>query len=746
MGDVHRAFDTLLRRDVAIKVLHTGVGKAGGDAGARLLREARLGAALTHPNIVTIHDMGQEDDGDAFIVMELALGQTLRAIMRTSATLIDTTKKLQWLFEIASALEAAHDAGLIHRDIKPENVIITPNGKVKVLDFGIAKVQGGEPVSGSMAAAPPSLGIVGTPAYMAPEQWHGDVDERADQYAWGILAYELLSGHRPVVVLPGQPARRETLRSLIEFGLPPELDVIVARATSRKPSDRFQSMRTLLAAWPRPSDPMLDAGAPPTKIERATNLAKLGSGEAAPTLAMTVASTEVMPGAPPRPDAGQLAAMERSDADPLATMESASVSHTANSPPPRVRAKPRRWSKGAAAALVVAGAALVVVAVRARRDPSTPAQTATKAGSAGAPLLAMAGDQGMVRVGASGSCALMPDRTLSCWGGGRATPAAIEGLAGVFEFSLGATHACAVATSGSDRTRGDVYCWGNNDKGQLGDGTTTPSAVAKKVLLPRRMSLVASSSTHTCAVGARDAPDLYCWGGNEMGQLGDGTTTPSLVPKRVAFDAGAQVLRFSIGQELGCALLRPGNQLWCWGRNDVGQAGQDPARMPSVNRPAVVSGLPAVNGIFPGVRHVCARDAASREVWCWGANDRGQIGLGTVSAWERPSHVPGIAAIDTMRAGADFSCALLANIGMPVRGRCWGSNDFGQLGTEPIGKDQPSPVENASIDSGFDAKMSSHGCKSDAATGAVSCWGRNDEHQLGDGTGRSSAVPVRVHY
>lgn len=350
----------------------------------------------------------------------------------------------------------------------------------------------------------------------------------------------------------------------------------------------------------------------------------------------------------------------------------------------------------------------------------------------------------MLRVGWSKSCVLMPDRTLDCWGGDQAMPVTVEGLSGVFEFSVGRTHACAVRTSGSDRTKGDVYCWGKNDHGQLGDGTTEPSAVAKKVPLPTQVSIVLASSTHTCALGVREAPDLYCWGGNEMGQLGDGTTTPSLVPKKVPFAGGAKVLRFAIGHELGCALLGPDNKLWCWGRNDDGQAGQDPKRIARVLRPTVVSGLPTVNGVFPGVRHVCARDAATREPWCWGANDRGQLGLGTVSVWERPTHVPGVPAIDTMRAGSDFSCALLANPGVPVRGRCWGSNDYGQLGVEPIGKDQLSAVENPSIDSGFDAKMANHACKVDSTTGAVWCWGRNDEQQLGDGTRRSSSVPVRV--
>jgi len=762
MGDVHRAFDTLLRRDVALKVLHTGsVGEA---ARARLLREARLGAALAHPNVVTIHDLGEDEGGDAFIVMELVEGRTLRAIMRARGA-VDRATRISWLGDIASALEAAHQAGLVHRDIKPDNIIVTPKGTVKVLDFGIARPSDDDRRVDD-DAAPPSSSIAGTPAYMAPEQWDGVVDARADQYAWGIVAYELLSGVRPVTVVEGQPARRGVLQALQELGFPPEIDLVIGRATAARAEDRFPTMKALLASWPR-EGARLDApfatrvDAPPTARTSPTARAPLD-----PTLDGDVpeagggrGATLVMAGAPaaaessPSAMAPLSAAAISAESESMATIESVNLSQGALPAQPRRGPRWRAWLVGAAAVVVLSGVGVTLE--RARRTPRASGTAVANAGS-GAPLLSMGGGKGLVRVGRSRSCALMADRTIRCWGGGQARGVTVEGLTGAFEFSVGETHACALASSGSDGTRGDVYCWGNNDWGQLGDGTVDSRPTARKIALPggpRQFTAISAAPTHTCALGDREAQqELFCWGSNTMGQLGDGTTTPSLVPKRVAFpgtrpgidDARAQ--RISLGAELSCAIVKPSNRLHCWGRNDLGQAGLDPTRAPAVMVPTMVPGLPIVNGVFPGRRHSCARDATSRELWCWGANDRGQLGLGRASVWEAPTHVPDVPAIDTMRAGLDHSCAMLASPGSVVHGRCWGSNDHGQLGngTLGIGADRLGAVDSPAITpSQFDAKLADHACRVDHA-GDVWCWGRNDEHQLGDGTGRDSAVPVRA--
>ena len=204
MGRVYRALDPSLGRRVALKVLIAD-GKnetARGEAAARMMREARAAAAFMHPNVVAIYDVGQVE-GAPFIAMELVTGTTLRACVGNAE--ISGTQKLAWLIDVARGLGAAHRAGLVHRDMKPENVMITADGVVKVLDFGIARRTEASAVEGSTPTQPAHLAsvtadglAVGTPQYMAPEQLHASpLDGRCDQYAWGVMAYEMFSGQLP---------------------------------------------------------------------------------------------------------------------------------------------------------------------------------------------------------------------------------------------------------------------------------------------------------------------------------------------------------------------------------------------------------------------------------------------------------------------------------------------------------------------------------------------------------------------
>jgi serine/threonine-protein kinase len=205
MGRVYRALDPRLGRRVALKVLLAeGTDKVRADAAARMMREARAAAAFNHPNVVAIHDVG-EVDGSPYITMELVNGQTLRALLREPAS--SDAKKLSWLLDVARGLAAAHRAGLVHRDIKPDNVMVTSDGVVKILDFGIARRADSESpdvdIDAPTAAAHlPSLTaeghMVGTPQYMAPEQLRGEpLDGRCDQFAWGVMAWELFTGRSP---------------------------------------------------------------------------------------------------------------------------------------------------------------------------------------------------------------------------------------------------------------------------------------------------------------------------------------------------------------------------------------------------------------------------------------------------------------------------------------------------------------------------------------------------------------------
>ena len=198
MGEVYQAKDQKLGRDVAIKVLPEEFAKDA-DRVARFQREAKLLASLNHPNIAAIHGL-EESGGTNFLVLELVEGETLAD--RIKAGPIPVEESLKLALQIAEALEAAHEKGVIHRDLKPANIKVTPDGKVKVLDFGLAKAFAGDQEEVNLSNSPTLSDaatqqgvILGTAAYMSPEQARGKtVDKRADIWAFGCVLFEMLTG------------------------------------------------------------------------------------------------------------------------------------------------------------------------------------------------------------------------------------------------------------------------------------------------------------------------------------------------------------------------------------------------------------------------------------------------------------------------------------------------------------------------------------------------------------------------
>jgi eukaryotic-like serine/threonine-protein kinase len=273
MGHVYEARDPRLLRSVALKVLHLDKSQRDAVGRQRLLHEARLAASLEHPNVVAIYDVGEvqrpgDDETTMYLAMELIAGRSLRSHVGDPG--VPVKERVRILRDVATALAAAHARGMIHRDVKPENVMVREDGVVKVLDFGIAKrdVRPDDPPASEPAPIVPTTaeGIaVGTPYYMAPEQMRGEpLDGRADQFAWGVVAYELFAGELPwtpgsdpLQIVAQVLSRDPPLLTTKSADVPVAVAGVVMRALAKSRDHRFASMTALLEA-------MASEGAAPT--------------------------------------------------------------------------------------------------------------------------------------------------------------------------------------------------------------------------------------------------------------------------------------------------------------------------------------------------------------------------------------------------------------------------------------------------------------------------------------------------
>ena len=256
MGEVYRARDTRLGRVVALKVL-TDAFVHDPERLRRFEQEARAVAALNHPNILALFDIGSHD-GRPYLVSELLEGQSLREILNAGP--LSSRKASDYAVQIASGLAAAHEKGIVHRDLKPENLFITKDGRVKILDFGLAKFTQATDAAGSdgltVTTSPTQAGVVmGTAGYMSPEQVRGEaIDNRTDIFAFGSVLYEMLSGQRAfhrdtapetmTAILKEEPPDWTTDSKIVS----PTLDRIVRRCLEKQPEQRFQSARDLAFA------------------------------------------------------------------------------------------------------------------------------------------------------------------------------------------------------------------------------------------------------------------------------------------------------------------------------------------------------------------------------------------------------------------------------------------------------------------------------------------------------------------
>jgi serine/threonine protein kinase len=251
MGEVYQAKDTKLGREVAIKVLPEEFA-LDTDRVARFQREAKLLASLNHPNIAAIYGL-EESDGTHFLVMELIEGETLKDRIKSGTIPVEEALKLA--LQMAEALEAAHEKGVIHRDLKPANIKVTPDGKVKILDFGLAKAFAGDQSNINLADSPTISAaatqqgmILGTAAYMSPEQAKGKiVYKRADIWAFGVVLFEMLTGKslfsgEDVSSTLARVLEREPDYSTLPQMLHPRIQFMLERCLRKDPKDRYSSI------------------------------------------------------------------------------------------------------------------------------------------------------------------------------------------------------------------------------------------------------------------------------------------------------------------------------------------------------------------------------------------------------------------------------------------------------------------------------------------------------------------------
>src|ERR1700751_716654 len=289
MGVVYRAYDEVLHRDVAIKVVNKDT-RLDSSVSQNLLHEARASSSLSHPNICTIHDVG-ENDGEVYIVMELVEGKSLRDLSSDAG--LPPESVMRYGAQIASALARAHDRGIIHRDLKTANIVVTADGLVKVLGFGLAKQVGSgifEASTRSFSTVQGSSSVSGTLPYMAPEILRGDAaDHRSDLWALGVVLYESASGRMPFEGRTGFEISSAIMREMpnpLGPPVPPGLWGIIQRCLAKEPMQRYQragevqaALEAIQSAAIVSIDPGADQSAPRTTILHSVQHAHVRKGD-----------------------------------------------------------------------------------------------------------------------------------------------------------------------------------------------------------------------------------------------------------------------------------------------------------------------------------------------------------------------------------------------------------------------------------------------------------------------------------
>lgn len=405
------------------------------------------------------------------------------------------------------------------------------------------------------------------------------------------------------------------------------------------------------------------------------------------------------------------------------------------------RGRPGRSGMVARAA---ATALLVALAAAGCSGDGETGPEATSAPDAATTTVPEAPSTYVVSTGGNHTCALSPDGAALCWGENtkgqlgdgtttdRPTAGAVGGEDALVQISAGSSrHSCGLTVTGR------AVCWGQNTRGTIGDGTTTdrPSPV-DVVGLTGPVRTILAGGSQTCAL--LESGSVMCWGRNDFAQLGNGTLVDSPVPGEVV-DLPGDVSSLSVGGGHACVVTSAGGVV-CWGLNRTGQIGNGATN--DGQAPAAVQALPgAVATVSAGGFHTCAVTTAGGVV-CWGSNEHGQLGDGTNQNRLEPVPVSGLdSGVVAVSAGLFHTCALRTD-GTVL---CWGKNGYGEMG-DGTTTQRPTPVSPSGLPTAGVTQIAAGGGQTCVATadGALWCWGQNEFGQVGDGGSTNQLLPVKV--
>lgn len=759
---VYLARELATGEEVAIKLVRAQFADDA-EATARLAREARFVTQLQHPNVVPVRTVLDLGDGAVALVMSHVPGRTLREILRDEGALAPS-RAARVLRDVASALGAAHELGIVHRDVKPENVFIDDHDRAMLADFGIARSMSAEAQQLTMHGV-----AIGTPAYMAPEQIDGlDLDARADIYSLGLLGWEMLTGRRPFAgealysVLYHQKHVQLDDPRAMQGGLPSALVSALAGAVEKERDARWTNADDFLAVLdghdePREWPTSAPAAGATVRVERAGLPVPAESVVAIDWREVMEPPPVVRPWRSPSRQrlmigsgVGALAALalvvsavrihSRDIANTAASVASDGAIAVNDVPQSIPMAAP---SRSATTSALVSHDSTTLQPPSPSPQADSPAFMPSTTPVTPAPIVVVrlappaASSHARVSVGGRHSCLLSDEGRAFCWGGNDRGQLGIDNstrlsaplspVAGERFVALasGMSHSCAVTASG------DAFCWGDNDAGQLGDGTTISRETPVHVTGNHDFRTVVAGSAHACALAANGA--AWCWGSDANGQLGDRGSGNQSAPVPVADNHRFTAL--AAGWTFTCALDRD-DQAWCWGSNASGEIGDSTTVSQRV--PVRVRGGHGFRSIAAGSAHACGIDRAGG-AWCWGSNASGQLGDGTTTTRATPVRVRSTQRFASLTAGAVHTCALAPD----GDAWCWGSNVYGQLGNDS-NADSTLPVRVVGGHS-FESLQSfgSHDCGVTSA-GETFCWGYNLDGQLGDGTRTHRSRPVYV--